>query len=101
MGTATTFTDFNADPPALPGPWPPEAPMGSLGQSKLLCAAASKLLFGHDIDDPPPPYSSCHPVPHKCPVCDGKGRIFEPPDDPRPCPCCKGTCVVWKPPSDP
>lgn len=58
---------------------------------------------------PPPPYSSCHPVPYKCPVCDGgqllddEGKLSDPRgcDDPRPCPCCKGTCVVWGPPSAP
>jgi hypothetical protein len=39
-------------------------------------------------------------VPHKCPVCDGEGRIPSPMatgtgNATRACPACKGECVVW------
>ena len=34
--------------------------------------------------------------PHRCPVCDGEGKVSLDPNGP-PCPACHGTCVVWEP----
>jgi len=38
-------------------------------------------------------------VPHRCPVCDGSGRIAEPESTvgSRPCHACSGSGIVWEP----
>lgn len=37
-------------------------------------------------------------TPHKCPVCEGRGKVPGPRGgafDPAECPACKGACVLW------
>jgi len=34
-------------------------------------------------------------IPYRCPVCEGKGQWFEPPQDEFHCTSCNGTGIIW------
>lgn len=45
-------------------------------------------------------YTIVNKIPHRCPICDGKGNIhdlssFVSGQDIKTCPACKGACVLW------